>query len=451
MIFTVKKLSAITGKTGLFYILLSVLFSACSDDPNTTGIHLLPTSDLMTVSQITEKDNFRAFTFTDDTVRTDGGSFNLLGSLADPGFGKTTASMAFQTRLNMYPPYPANATPDSLVLYLLYKAVYGDTITPQQINVYELTTPLDVKARYNQRTDLFGMTDGQAIGELAFIPRQQLIYDTLFTGAVVVSDTVVQELAIKLDESLMNKLFYADSLNLINNDVFQEYFKGLYVEAEEVAVGGALVGVSTLANGSSLMLYYHTETDTAAFRYAVNSFSARVSSYQHDYSYAPFYANLNQATVVDSLIYLQTTGGLRSKIFLPSLDSWRDSVNYAINKAELVFTVDTLASNHKIFAPPQQIVLTAIDENGKEYLPSDFSLSTSYFGGVYNPADATYRFNITRHLQEVIAGPDSPGGKGNYGFYLSTAYRSERMQRVVLKGSSSAKGIRLQVTYTKHH
>ena len=49
--------------------------------------------------------------------------------------------------------------------------------------------------------------------------------------------------------------------NMINNDVFTEFFKGLYIESQDVDNGGALLSLNTLSAGSNLRLYYTYMTD----------------------------------------------------------------------------------------------------------------------------------------------------------------------------------------------
>jgi len=203
--------------------------------------------------------------------------------------------------------------------------------------------------------------------------------------------------------------------------------------------------VNTLGNGSRIAIHYHTNTtDSLIYIYNINSSSARVNRFAHDYSKTVFAAHLDKTDVQDSLIYLQTTGGLRSKIFIPNLGTWSDSTNIAINRAELIFQIDSTITDLTKFRPSEQLVLTAIDKDGKEYFPSDLAFSSLYYGGTYNSADKTYRFNIAKHLQEVIEKK-----KDNYGFYLSTAFRSSTFRRVVLKGVTSKTGIRFEVAYSK--
>jgi hypothetical protein len=193
-----------------------------------------------------------------------------------------------------------------------------------------------------------------------------------------------------------------------------------------------------------IMHYHNSEKDSLTYSYRVNENAARVSRFAHDYSKTAFAAHLDKTDVQDSLIYLQTTGGLRTKILIPNLGTWSDSTDFAINKAELVFQVDSTITNLAKFLPAEQLVLTAIDKDGKEYFPSDLAFSSLYYGGTYNSADKTYHFNIAKHLQEVIEKK-----KENHGFYLSTAFRSSTYRRVVLKGTTSKTGIKLDIAYSK--
>jgi hypothetical protein len=178
--------------------------------------------------------------------------------------------------------------------------------------------------------------------------------------------------------------------------------------------------------------------------YIVSNYSARVNNISHDYSQTPFYDKLNTETVEDSLIYVQATGGLKSRILIDELSSWRDSTNTAINKAELIFQIDTVASQIHKYQPPLQMLFTIVDSTGVERLPIDYVFNPSFYGGGLR-SDYTYRFTITQHMQEII-----DGNAKNYGFYLTPARKNDQANRVVLKGSTSKTGIKLVVTYSKY-
>ncbi len=436
-------------KFAAVFAIMALIVWSCKDDPNVTGIGILPGSDLATVHKVVEIETNKAFTHNDTILRTDGLSLNILGTYNDPVFGKTHADFACQFRIGNFPDFGENAQIDSLSLIFLYKEAYGDTVTPQSIKIYELESPInsDIKlsdgtskpVKYYQDVDLKSFASSISIGELEFVPKIRL--DSTET------DTIIQELVINLDNSLAEKLINAEAENMESADAFLDFFKGLYVETQDISDGGGLVYINTLASGSALRLYYsNQEEDSLSYTYSINSNSSRVSRFSHDYSMTDFAANLNSETAQDSLIYLQTMGGIRTKLELPFLDAWIDSVKTGINKAELIFEVDTVESGHPDISLPNQIVLTAINEDGLQYLPADFSVSADLFGGRFNDDDNTYRFNITRHLQEIVNGEIK-----NFGFYLSTFLREVDARRVVLKGATSQTGIRLEVTYTKYN
>ncbi|MBA4409430.1 MAG: hypothetical protein C0397_08410 [Odoribacter sp.] len=450
-----KKEHAVIYKFVFGFVCMVITFWSCTNDINDLGKDLLLPGDLVAVGKVTEKGTIKAYTLTDEKQRTDEPAYNLLGTFNDPVFGKTTADFACQFRLTGYPDFSKNARIDSLVLYLLYLETYGDTITPQKLKVYELASDLDIDQKYDQDLNLKGLAKSEVLAEKNYIPKFKLDSLTNSYGSTKKNpkDTVIQEIAIKLDQKLIQKLMAADSLTWSDNDKFLKYFKGLYIEAGDLNQGGAIMRIYTLASGSRMVMHYHnSENDSLYYNYNINENTARVSRFTHDYSKTSFSANLNKQVNQDSLIYLQTTGGLRSKILIPDLENWTklipdysdQSAKIVINQAELIFQVDTIVSDTARYIPPQQLVLTAIDKDGKEYLPSDVAFSSLYYGGRYDSTDKTYRFNIAKHMQEVIEKK-----KENYGFHLATAFRSASFRRVVLKGATSNTGIRLEITYSK--
>lgn len=434
-----------------FFLLIAVLFAvftAC-EKYSSIGLELLPDGDLISIHNRLINDDISAYTFTDDSMRTDEASNSLLGSFNDSLFGVTTIDFATQFRLYGFPDYGPNPELDSVKLYLYYRIIYGDTVTKQKLRVYELESSIYPEQDYNQHVDLKSLASDKLLGQIEFAPRVKLDSTS--------KDTFYQLINIPLDMSLGNKLFYADSLHLISNDVFLEYFKGLYIESGKInQKGGTILSLETSPSGnfsgSALVLFYHNDSiktkagqDSALLMpFIVSPYSARVNRIIHDYENTAFYDNLNQETNEDSLIYIQATGGLKSRILIDDLTSWKDSVNTAINKAELIFQVDTLASQVKRFTPPLQLLFTIVDSTGVETLPSDYFFSSSFYGG-YLRNDYTYHFNITQHLQKIIEGEAQ-----NLGFYLTPALKNNQANRVVLKGSKSKAGIKLSITYSKY-
>ncbi len=428
--------------------LIAGLSTGACDDPGELGMELLPNTDLISVRSVIDYNN-TASVISEDSLRTDETGKSLLGSMTDPLFGRTTIDLACQYRLTYFPDYQDDAVADSIFLYLFYRNYYGDTVTPQRLTIYELDQSIYDTEKYYQDVDLPAMKKEPPLGAFEFIPKREIAIDTT-TGSI---DTLYQMLKIPLDMSLADKIIAADSTDLSNIDAFLEYFKGLYIEVAEVTEKGTILTMELLSNqrinGSAVLIHYHQtnpesgEPDTLSTPLIVTNLSARVNSYRHDYSGTPFAGQLDTDQKNAGNLYLQTTGGLRSKVVLPGLDSWKDSVNVAINKAELVFRIDTTVSNIAAFPPPKRLLLTIIDEEGKEFLPRDYSFSLSYYGGTLNTSDYSYRFNIAQHIQEVLK-----GNFANNGFYLSTANKTEEFKRVVLKGEDQD-GIELRIAYSK--
>lgn len=427
-------------------VLVLIALTGC-EEQSSIGVEVLPAGDLISIRNTIQET--RSYTFSEDSIRTDEATYSLLGSFTDSLFGNTTISFASQFRLFEFPDFGANPKPDSVKLYLYYRLIYGDTITKQKFNVYELESPLDPDSKYTQDIDLKSMAYDNLIGEYEYTPRVRLDSAT--------ADTFYQLINIPIDISLGEKLINADSLDMINNDVFLEYFKGLYIETEKLTKqGGTILSLEAVQqgsfNGSALVLFYHNDSvknvaggdSSLIMPYIISKYSARVNRIDHDYTQAPFYDRLNSETVQDSLIYVQATGGLKSRILIDELSSWKDSVNTAINKAELIFQIDTIASEIHKFTPPTQMLFTIVDSTGVERLPIDYVFNPSFYGGGLR-SDYTYRFTITQHMQEII-----DGNAKNYGFFLTPAHKNDQANRVVLKGSTSTTGIKLIVTYSKY-
>lgn len=416
--------------------ILALLFAGCDEKDETLGLDLIPGSDLIKPKFYQESDAISAFTFTDPKIRVDNPGFTMFGSFNDPLFGQTNADFAAQFRMSSYPDFGDTPVCDSVVLSLVYRELYGDTLTEQSLNVYELDEALNPDALYYSSFDLKSLAGSLPLGAGTYTPKQRI--DS--TG----QDTTVQEIRIKLDQAFAEKLFYADSLDMINNNVFLEYFKGLYVESQPVDRKGALVYLKPSA--SRLYLHYHNaDSDSLAFLYSISSHSANVSAFEHDFSNAIFVDNLDQEVVEDTLLFIQPNAGTRAKINIPSLGLWADSTDYIINKATVTFHVDTLATDYQRYRIPSRLYLKYIDDEGEEAFPKDSEIANSYYGGFFNPFDAVYTFNITQHLQEVVG-----GNVENHGFYLVPSDRKGDASRVVLKGSNSSEPIELKVTYTRY-
>jgi len=417
----------------LAILLLTFVVGGCKKGDQSLGINLLPGITIRYTGNLADSTSLSASIFTDTKIRVDRPAYDLLGSFNDPVFGRTDASFAVQFRLPYHPAYPKTAALDSIVLSMTYKKIYGDTLSPQTVNVYPLSGDLIYETKYKSSFNLKSLASSDLIGTGNFYPKFRT--DSLQT------DTTEQVIRVRLNPSFGKSLLGLDSLKMLNNDEFLKYFKGVYIEAAPINRKGTLVSVNTLA--SQITLFYHSATrDTLGFAYKVSANSANVASFSHDYTQAKFYKYLNSTSNNDSLIYVQPTAGIRTQVLVPSLSSWKDSLKYMINEASLIFHVDTIMSDYRRYAMPPRLYLVT-DSAGVEVFPKDSKISSSYYGGFYESVSATYAFNVTQHLQQIIDGME------NRTFYLVSSDRIGTAQRVVLKGIKSFQPVKLSVTYTR--
>lgn len=417
-------------------IILSVLFTSCKNGDESLGKNLLPGSTVLFSRSYQEKGTIRSFTYTDDKIRVDRPTINYIGSFNDPLFGRTDAAFAVQFRLASNPAYDATSVLDSLVLRLTYKKIYGDTATVQTFKAYELTGDLNFDAKYLSSFNVKSLVSPIVIGTTSFIPK--------FKTDSTQTDTTTQYVRFRLNSSFGTKLLKLDTLKMASNDIFLKYFKGLYIEATPVSRKGTLIGISPTSTGMGL--YYHTaKKDSLFFSYFVSGNSANVAAFSHDYQKTTFSPRMNQDLQQDTLVYVQPTGGTKVKIDIPSLNRWKDSSQYIISRASIVVFVDTLMTDTRRYEMPYRLYLKYMDKTGTETFPKDSELSSSYYGGIYDATTASYTFNITRHLEQIIKKEIETTS-----FYLVHSDRNGSASRVVLKGGNSSQPIQLQIKYTRY-
>jgi hypothetical protein len=417
-------------------LIFSITITACNGGDVGLGVNLIPGASVIYSRNYEEEGNIRSYTFTDEKIRVDHPTANFVGSFNDPIFGRTDGSFAAQLRISSNPVFDPAATLDSLVLRLTYKEIYGDTSTVQTLNVYEMLGDLDFDAKYMSTFNLKALTSPNPIGTASFIPK--------FKTDSANTDTVAQYVRIRLDPLFGNRLLKFDSLKMASNEEFLKNFKGIYIEPSPVNRKGTLIGLSPTS--TAMGIYYHTAAkDSLFFIYNVSANSANIAAFSHNYLKSEFISHLNQEVIQDTLIYVQPTGGTKAKINIPSLDKWKDSTSYIIDKATIVFYVDTLASDMDRFHIPPRVYLKYLDSTGTEVFPKDSELSSYYYGGYYDSTTGSYTFNITRHLQQIIKKEIETTS-----FYLVHADRSGTASRVILKSGNSSQPIKLQVKYTRY-
>ncbi len=396
-----------------------LLIISCTREDNDLGLSVYNGNVLnVNVGEVTPL--FSYYTLR-DSVTTDERSKVLLGSYNDPVFGLIKADFASQFILNSYNPnFGHNPQTDSIFLMMKCVGYYGtDTSVAQTYKVYRLNAPLNKDTAYYANTDISDFVDlSSPIAE----------YTTSFNPNS-------GYLKIPLPSSLGDELLADTAYN--SNEDFLSTFYGLFVTTEEVTGDGAVYYFSPLAeDGIIIDMYFHNDSlDSLNYKYYSSQKAAYFTRYKHDYTGTDVETNMNDTG--STYLYVQSGAGAVGVVDLSSLNMWKDSGNLGINKAELIFEVDTSLCG--ALDPPERLLLEIVDDNNEFNAPLDYFLSNVYFDGYYNKEAGIYKFTITQYVQQLLKESSQ-----NTKLYVFPQSNKVSVRRVVLKNNP-----KLKLVYTK--
>lgn len=423
-------------------IVISYLTVSCEKEPDLLGKDLLPGVDYFHVKLSTTTDIFGR-TVVADSVQTSGSSVysNAFGDEYNPFYGNTKAALL----LNFFPDsvnhnFGTNPVCDSLVLYLLHDSVDKADRVPFEVNVYEVAKSIPYVAG---KVYYSNISENEYRGSL------------LTTLNVTPSDTFLR---IKISSSsLVNKLFNVPD-NGANDSIsaYQEYFKGLYLEARALNGKGVMLKTYPYTNYESKMIMYYRNpatSDTTLFTYHLSARTNRISKLSHNYQGTEIANALADNSFGQKIVYLQGMAGVNTRIRIPSLENWVDSFPAAINHAELqipVYVQDSIKYGVYTKDYPSKLFLVGLRGDSTVNL-ADYDFSQIYIGGEYSSTNKVYTFNITRHLQKIVnSSKDNPWSKvkvENMDMMLIPGSNPVRNSKVALDLSPGK--VKLSVKYSK--
>ncbi|MCB2207307.1 MAG: DUF4270 domain-containing protein [Bacteroidetes bacterium] len=426
------------------FIFLIFSFSSCYKPAGEIGAIIQPEDSKLQVFW-TDTAFVYAYSIPDDTLKSSSLSTTLFGSIMDPTFGHSTASFYTQFMLEKSGHrFGENAQVDSLVLQLRYTGnSYGDTTTHLTANVFQMEGSIHIDSIYNSNINIPVFPTNYA--EYTFTPKP---HDSIVVGG----DTLPAALRINLSylsPDLGNYLINIDTTLMDTNDLFMDYFKGLYVSTLPVGTGGSLVNLDLINNRSKMTLYYHNnEEDSLTFDYPITVITQYVSKYEHNRETgdADFVQQVVQGDIAlgSKKFYAQGIAGVASIIHIPNMPSWNRLGDVALNEAKLVLPGN---SSDTLYKAPIQMALAEIKEDGTYGFLIDDNGQGNYFGGDYNASTRSYTFRITRYLQSLI---DDPAINNN-GLILIVKGGSIYPNRFVFNGhdpESDTTRLHLEITYT---
>jgi hypothetical protein len=429
---------------GLFLI-TALLFTTCKSDYNELGLDIQPPNDKLNVFS-TDTTTVLAYSQIFDSVKSDETSVSMLGSILDPVFGSTTASIYTQFRLSESAyDFGTTPIPDSLILSLKYDGFYGDSTAVMTIKVYELAGQIQIDSQYYSSQSI-AVTE-TLLGQKTFSPD--------FSGKVIVGeDTLDPHFRIDLNSltsTLAVKLLNAPADSMADNASFLNYFYGLYLTAEPANSGGLIIYYDLLSSLSKMTLYYHnTINDSLEFDYVINSNCARFGNFTHDYSLGdPSF----KAQVIDkdtmlgkNICYVQALGGVKTFVRFPYIKNYYSNGNIAVNEARLFLSAYEPDAELDVATT---LVLVKRDADSGYSITNDQMEGAGYFGGYYDKSNQGYWFRITSTIQELMRSSDP-----DYGLEVYVSGGAVNAQRVLLSGTSPQLPIapedrmKLIITYT---
>lgn len=438
---------------------MCIVFASCKKTDSNVGKDILPNEDIIGATY-TDTTSVICYTVPDDSMRTDesyvGGIASLIGSIADPVFGRTDASVY----VNFSNPnnitnigFGSDPKLDSVVLMVAYQkdSYYGDKSDPLQVNVYRLESGIYYDSSYyayTQKTiDPQDLTYSGAGKTTVFDPSTS-VYD---------GDTkYAPHLRIRLKNEV-GQQFMDDTTKLASTSALQQFFKGVLITTKNTVIAGndyGSIGYFDFTSPlSKISIYYHNGTNLTIKRIDLTctSASARFNQYQHDYTNAaPEYKQqLDETNIAlgNNNVFLQGMASSKVKIKFPNLKHFSDSGKIAINKAELVFQIDKSSTyfDGTKFALPARFALEGLTAANTTFtLPVDQSYDLVGVWGLLD-GSSEYRFPISYTAQKI-----ANGDYADFTFSMRIFQHHSNPARIVLGGKNNATyPVKLKVWYTR--
>jgi hypothetical protein len=427
-------------------IAILTFLSSCKKDTS-IGADILPQDDLLNV-KFTDTLTVFSKTLADTFLRTDKLSKNYLGVINDPLFGFQKASIAVEldrpnsvyddTLMTSY-------TVDSVVLFLKYSYIYGDTTVAQSFDVSTINNKISETSPYYSNSSLFPPTG--IIGSVS----NYLFTPTTNPVATSRTDTVGVPgiLRIKLNNSVGNTILDLKQTILRDSSLFKNAFPGILIENATNA-GKAMAEIDISSGFSALAIFYKDKNGdakdmklfTSILNYNTGSNSTRVNAVNlFSNSFASAVQNtVTSGLVSDSVNYVLGQAGTLLRISLPTLNNVG---RVAVNKATILLS--QIQPNTSPLTTPFYLVLLKRNTAGNiDILPTGDGVgildttATDDFGNKI----ARYSFNISKYIQAVAMGNET-----NSDLYVAT-YRFTGTDGTVNILNSIVNGSVLNIGFT---
>ncbi|MEN9441357.1 MAG: hypothetical protein RLZ33_1434 [Bacteroidota bacterium] len=421
------------GLSATFLITLLVVV-ACKKKESTLGNDVLDPNSLLNSTQV---DTFQLTTFTiaEDSLISDNPAYAVLGSYNDPKFGKVEASFYTQVVLSGLNPNFGDIsaiTVDSLVLGLEYADYYGE-LSPQTVEVYQLTEKIDVDSTY------YSFQDKAHSSTNLVVPGYETFTPTPNGETIIGEDTVDAQLRIRLNNSLATQLINESAsggTNYSSIDNFTSYFKGLYVKVNngsQLSGKGAVFYFNLNDPLSKMTIYYTQAGEQKTFDFLINSECADFNHVDIDNSGKPVQNVINDTISGQTEFYAQAFKS-RAIVKIPGLKNLPKKC--VIHKAELILPVQYQTASK--YSPSDEISVSVRIDN---------ILSGIGVFGFYDNYTKSYTVDCRDYVQALVTGQISTTE-----LILSPRFFITSAERIIFNGPSTInkKKPQIVVTYTQY-
>lgn len=461
---------------------VAIVFSACKkiNEATELGGGLIPPIDNINTFETfldIETDNL-LFSDTTKVYFNDDLVVGYIGN--DPEFGATSADAYFNISSSSYFTYPFinrdSVTIDSVILSLSYQGAYGDTNSFNTVRVFEIAQ----NAGFNDST-LYKYsnpdftTTGAELGSKTFQIKK--LSDSILHIRKRDTTKLANVIRIPLANQLGERLKGYDTTNTANgafrtDSIFKTLFRGFAIKSDNS--GNAVTYISPTDNIKTKLIVYFQVTkngvkDTTSTEfYHLTGGQANIVKRTPGGGWSSYLAN---GVPNDDKIYLQGIPGSYASLKIPGLDTFSNAV---VHRAEIIAT-PLRSTEDGQFVQPLGLFLDRINNAGDTASTFDIDMTladnfTAYtyditsFGGLLK-SDSTYRFNISRYVQNIITTKSTNYKLRIYSpiraFVYSPGYNrinqiyvTDRVGygRVVLAGGTyinPAKRMRLRIVYSK--
>lgn len=419
----------------------AMLFSiGCSENlPGPLGEDVLPSEDTLGVVNV---DTFRVILESRirDEVKTGNANLALLGNYIDPELGRISTTTYSKLSLpGVEVEFGEQLEFESVTLNLRFISFYGNVSTPQKLEVYNLQGSLP-----DSLDDLKSNSPAPALD--ADNLAGSFTIDFSETGSV-------GDISVPLDASIGEYLLNTPVDNLLNNEVFRQYMKGLAFTTTPVGFSDSrepgAVFYLDLGSTESFVELSYSRFDAGTNERVEETFNFRFDGDNNAYhrierSDFQNVRMLGIDGILDDNMYEFIQSGALIETFL-DIPGINDLEQVAINRGTITLKVDDefLGGGNR-FQPPSAILAYLADED-RNYERDEEGRVTLFGVFNYNTTEGGYVIDMAGHVQQVAS-----QNRENHGFILVPEDSSFTLNRAVLIGTEHpTEAPKFNLTYTK--